>query len=148
MSRHLFSFLVLACAWAVPVLIRADSRAAAPAKDASANPLDLLKQGDPAAKLKELLGEPLDTKPMKAPSGRAEVWIYAKEISRRLDRIDRSTTDVVISVTEADGSVRQKVTPGQIRFEDVQYVTEDVTEVLLFNGRYLLHKTNRIERKL
>jgi hypothetical protein len=65
-----------------------------------------------------------------------------------MDRIDRSTSDTVVIVTEADGSVRQKVTPGQVRFEDVHYVTEDVIEVLLFNDRYGLHKTMRREREL
>jgi hypothetical protein len=54
----------------------------------------------------------------------------------------------VINVTEPDGSVRQKITPGQVRFEDVQYVTEDLAEVLLFNDHYVLHKVSRRERKL
>jgi hypothetical protein len=85
---------------------------------------------------------------MKAPSGKAEVWVYLNEVSRRMDRIDRSTSDIVVNVTESDGSVRQKITPGQVRFEDVHYVTEDVIEVLLFNDHYVLHKIARRERKL
>jgi hypothetical protein len=54
----------------------------------------------------------------------------------------------VINVTEPDGTVRQKITPGQTRFEDVHYVMEEVIEVLLFNDHYVLHKTGRRERKL
>jgi hypothetical protein len=118
------------------------------AKAKPPEPLDNLKQGDPASKLTELLGKPLETRPMKAPSGKAEVWIYVKEVSRRMDRIDRSTADTIINVTESDGSVRQRVTPGQVRFEDVHYVTEDVIEVLMFNEHYVLHKVTRGERKL
>jgi hypothetical protein len=112
------------------------------------NPWDALKQGDPADKVKKLLGNPDETRPMKAPSGKAEIWAYMKEVSRRVDRVDRSTPDTVINVTESDGSVRQKITPGQVRFEDVHYVTEDVVEVLLFNDHYVLHKISRRERKL
>lgn len=121
---------------------------AAPKEGPTGKPLDSLKQGDPADKIKKLLGVPAESRPMKSPSGKAEVWVYVQEVSRRMDRIDRSTQDVVINVTESDGSVRQRITPGQVRFEDVYYVTEDVIEVLLFNDRYLLHKVNRLERKL
>jgi hypothetical protein len=126
----------------------ATAPAAPTAKPKPENPLAELKAGDPAARLKELLGDPVEVRPMKAPSGKAEVWVYVTEISRRMDRIDRSTAEVVINVTEADGSVRQRITPGQVRFEDVHYVTEDVVEVLLFNEHYVLHKVSRLERKL
>jgi len=112
------------------------------------NPLPKLKQGEPAEVVKKQLGAPAEIRPMKAPSGTAEVWVYVKEISRRLDRIDRSTSDVVINVTEPDGSVRQKITPGQMRFEDVHYITEDLIEILMFNDHYVLHKITRQERKL
>lgn len=118
------------------------------AKAKPAEPLQNIKQGDPATKITDLLGKPLEVRPMKAPSGKAEVWIYVKEVSRRMDRIDRSTADTVINVTESDGSVRQRVTPGQVRFEDVHYVTEDFIEVLVFNEHYVLHKVTRGERKL
>jgi hypothetical protein len=149
MHQRVF-FSALLCFIATAGGIGADSVTPpeAPAKRRAAHPLDALKQGDPVAKLRGLLGEPVEARPMKAPSGKAEVWVYLNEVSRRMDRIDRSTSDIVINVTESDGSVRQKITPGQVRFEDVHYVTEDVIEVLLFNDHYVLHKIARRERKL
>jgi hypothetical protein len=146
---HLRSLLSLLLTFLLLIpAVRADSTSAPTARPTPETPLDMLKAGDPAARIKQLLGDPAETRPMKAPSGKAEVWVYVTEIARRVDRIDRSTQDVVVNVTESDGSVRQRITPGQVRFEDVHYVTEDVVEVLLFNQHYVLHKVSRLERKL
>ena len=118
------------------------------AKALPVDPLDSLKPGQSADAIKALLGEPGEIRPMDSPKGKAEVWVYLKEVSRRMDRIDVSTPDVVINVTESDGSVRQKITPGLVRFQDVHYLVEDVNEILLFNDQYVVHKVTRRERKL
>ena len=107
-----------------------------------------LKQGMPAAAVKKALGEPAETKPMKAPNGKAEVWVYVREISRRTEQLSATTADVVFNTTESDGSIRQHVTPGQVTLHDVQYLTEETTEVLMFNDHYLTQKVTRAERKL
>ncbi len=121
---------------------------ARPPGAAADNPATTLKQGMPAGAVRKLLGEPTETKPMKAPNGKAEVWVYVREISRRAEQMRVATPDVVINTTESDGTVRQHVTPGQVTFHDVQYLTEETTEVLMFNDHFLAQKSSRQERKL
>ncbi len=130
----------------VPRISASTPEAAVPAGKES--PAPALKQGTPAADVKKLLGEPTETKPMKAPNGKAEVWVYVREVSRRTEQLRVSTPDVVINTTESDGTIRQHVTPGQVAFQDVQYLTEETSEVLMFNDHFLAQKTSRSERKL
>jgi hypothetical protein len=144
-------FLVFAVSLGLQVRTPAADVAPATApgkKEQHTNPWESLKPGQTAESVRALLGDPVEIRPLKSPKGKAEVWIYTSEVSRRVDRIDVSTPDVVINVTEADGSVRQRITPGGTRIHDVHYLIEDVSELLLFDDRYVVHKVTRLERKL
>jgi outer membrane protein assembly factor BamE (lipoprotein component of BamABCDE complex) len=151
LSMTIRLLLVFAVSLVLPV--RAPAADVPPAtvadkKTEPTNPWETLKPGQTADSVRALLGDPVEVRPMASPKGKAEVWVYISEVSRRVDRIDVSTPDVVINVTESDGSVRQRITPGLVRFQDVHYLTEDVSELLLFDDRYVVHKVTRRERKL
>lgn len=119
-----------------------------PAAADSANPLSALKEGMPAEAVRKLLGKPGEIKPMKAPEGKAEVWVFTREISRRVEQMQITTPDVIVNMKEPDGSTRQHITPGQVQMQDVHYLTEETAELLMFNDRYVVHKVSRGERKL
>ena len=84
---------------------------------------------------------------MKAPNGKAEIWVYVKEIGSRVDRVGIPTADIVTYSQGADSGMRQTITPGVVQFHDVRYVTEEITEVLLFNDHYVTQKVSRRERQ-
>jgi len=117
-------------------------------KASSKDPLSSLKEGMPADAVRKLLGQPDAIRPMKTDEGKAEVWIFTREVSRRVDQIRIDTPDVVVEVRESDGTTRRQVTSGQVQFQDVHYLTEETVELLMFNGQYVVHKVSRAERKL
>ena len=126
---------------------RAASPAAPDATAASKTPQVVLKQGQPAEAVRQAFGKPDGIKPMKAPNGKAEIWVYVKEISVRVDRVGLPTADTVIYSQTPDGGMRQTITPGEIQFHDTRYVTEEITEVLMFNDHYVAQKVTRRERQ-
>jgi len=123
----------------------ADPAPQVPAKSAALSPN--LTLGLPAEQVRRVLGQPLEVKPMKAPNGKAEIWVYVKEIGSRVDRVGIPTADIVTYSQGADSGMRQTITPGVVQFHDVRYVTEEITEVLLFNDHYVTQKVSRRERQ-
>jgi len=130
-------------------LLLPGARAVTPAAtDAAAKtPPVTLKQGQPAEAVHQALGKPDETRPLKAPNGKAEIWVYIKEVSTRMDRVGFPSADNVIVTRAADGTMHQTTTPGPLQFHDIYYVTEEVTEVLMFNDHYVTQKVTRRERQ-
>jgi hypothetical protein len=68
------------------------NRTAALGESATASPAapeTALNWALPAATVRNIMGEPLQIRPVPAPSGRAEIWVYQREISRSVDRRGR-----------------------------------------------------------
>ena len=106
-----------------------------------------LQQGMPAAAVRQLRGQPDEIKAMNAPSGKAEVWVYKREVGSRMDRVLVSSADIVTNIIDGSGRPHQVSTPGPMRFHDVHRVTEEVTEVLMFNDHFVTQKVSRRERQ-
>ena len=106
-----------------------------------------LKQGAPAAEVRKLLGEPAEIRAMKAPNGKAEVWIYSHEISHSVDQVAIGSQDVVTSVTDATGHSHTVTMPGEPRFQTVHRIVQEITEVLMFNDNFVTRKVTRQQRQ-
>ena len=120
---------------------------AKPAAVAPAAPDRGLKKDMPAAEVRKLLGEPAEVRVLKAPSGKAEVWVFVREISHTVDRIPVSTPDIVTSVTDATGHSHTMTVPGETRFQTVHTIVEETTEVLMFNDHFVTGKVSRAKRQ-
>jgi hypothetical protein len=142
------SFIVLPAA-GVGVMAAASPEASAkPPAVAPDAPASALKQGMSADEVRHLMGKPDEIRPMKAPNGKAEVWVFTREIGRRVDRVGLPSASIVTTVVSVDGTMRQQTTPGPVQYHDVYYVTEETVELLMFNDHFLLQKVHRRERQV
>ncbi|MEI6106629.1 MAG: hypothetical protein WCR49_06390 [Opitutae bacterium] len=119
-----------------------------PAAPAGIAALAELKPGLPAKAVRKLLGEPREVRPMKAPDGKAEVWVYTRELGTHIVRIEFPGPEIITYVIGGDGKPIEQKTAGPSRYENVQHVTEERVEVLMFNDQYVVHKTSRNERQI
>ncbi len=140
----LVAFLIL------PVLAYANAptdKGATNAKPPTPAAESVLKQGMPAADVIKRMGKPDHIRPMEAPSGKAEVWVYTRQVGNRVARVGLPTADVMTSYTGADGKMRQSQSPGPLAYHEVNYITEETVEILIFNSHFLTQKTSRAERQ-
>ena len=114
----------------------------------AADPASTLTQGMPAETILKIMGKPDEVKPMKTEKGKAETWVYSHDLGQRVDQFQVSTPDIIVSVTDAKGGVRQLVTPGHPETREIRYTMVEMIEVLMFNDHYVMNKVSRFERKI
>ena len=119
-----------------------------PAGVASSFPLAELKPGMPAAAMQKLLGKPNEVRPMKAPEGKAEVWAFTHELGTHIERLGFPSADIITYVMGSDGKPIEQKVPGPVRYQNVQHISEETVEVLLFNDQYVTHKVSRAVRQV
>ena len=107
-----------------------------------------LKRGMPADAVMKIMGKPAVIRPMEAPNGKAEVWVYVREISTRIDRVGFPSQDEITYIEHGVNKLRVAVTPGPILYHDVHFITEETIEVLMFNHHFLTQKVTKAERQL
>jgi len=134
-----------------PILGRAADKnadaASAAAEAAAQTKLAGLKLEMPADTVRQLMGTPDEVRPMKTPDGKAEVWAYTRVVNIRMERIEVPGSPIITTVVDYSGTAHQSQTPGPPSFRNVSRITEETTELLMFNGRYVTHKLSRHERR-
>ena len=115
---------------------------------ASSDPVSTLTQGLAAEAVRKIMGAPDEIKPMKAPNGKAETWVYSHELGQRVEQFLVPTPDVIVSVTDSKGGGHQLVTPGHPETREIRYAMVERIEVLMFNDHYVMHKVSRFDRKI
>jgi len=146
-TRFIFGADCAAYSWAAPAATGRDSADKKTAIPATLSPEDSQKQSLTADAVRKVTGQPDAIKPMKAPDGKAEIWIYRRVVEERFLREQAGSVPFVVSVPDADGTLRQYTVGGNARYVDVKSVTEDIIELLMFNGRYVTQKITRREYK-
>ena len=121
-----------------------DSKPAAVSPD---SPESALKQAMGADAVRKILGQPEEIKPLKAPNGKAEIWVYKRQVNRRVERVQVGTIPITTTVVGSDGVAHQQTLGEDIKFADLHRVTEETVEVLMFNDHYVTHKVTRRELK-
>lgn len=127
-----------------PVRAASPDKADKPAVDPRSPEL-ALKAEMPASAVRELMGKPEEIKPIKAPEGKAEVWVYTRSVSNRMERVGFPSAEVVTIVIGSDGQPHNQTTPGPIQYHEVYYVTEKTLELLMFNDRFVTAKISQAE---
>ncbi|MFA5262670.1 MAG: hypothetical protein WC378_02515 [Opitutaceae bacterium] len=152
-DKHIPILLVLAALLigGVSICSAADSKDSksdantAPATKPS--PESSLKKGMAAKEVQQLLGKPVEIKAVKAPTGKAEVWIYRRETNRQPKQIQTGTNVIKVPYTGTDGVEQQRIVAEVPIFTTQFEITEEVLSVLMFNGYYLEKKvTNTVRR--
>ncbi len=111
------------------------------------NPESALKQAMPADTVRQIMGQPDEIKPMKAPSGKAEIWVYTRKINECVEQVEIGSVPVTVTVTGLDGKLTQQTISEKIQYRDLHRYAEETVELLIFNDHYLTHKISRRELK-
>lgn len=99
-----------------------------------------LKQGLPAEEVMKLLGKPDEISPMKAPTGKAEVWTYRSRQELSRERFEVASRPITTLVRDRDGRERQVVIGQEPIFGTQKRVLVRTYQVLMFNDHLLNDK--------
>ena len=99
-----------------------------------------------AAEVKRLMGEPAEIKPMAAPTGKAEVWIYRRTTRGPMDQIQVGTRSTPITTKGADGQYHVVQTAEEPIFMQQVLIIEETTSLLMFDGQLLEQKQTAQKR--
>ena len=118
---------------------------------ASAGPESALQWAMPADAVRRIMGQPQEVKPMEAPNGKAEIWIYTRQLGTHMDRIPIGAVPIMTTNSTVVGSgnntrpgpaTQQKIGES-IVYADVVVATVETVEVLMFNDHFVTQKVTR-----
>ncbi len=147
LAASLLAFMAQGAGAASPSTPDKTAPDAKPAAVVADTPESALKQAMAADAVRQIMGQPLDIRPMKAPNGKAEIWVYTRESNRHVERVQIATIPITTTIVGSDGVARQQTIGQDIKFGDLHCVTQDTVEVLMFNDHYVTHKVTRRELK-
>lgn len=147
LSISLFSLLVQSVNAASPAASKNPNANSQPVAASAENPEATLKPAMLSDVILKITGKPSEIRPMKAPDGKAEIWVYRRETNPREGRIQIGSTPIIISVQESDGIIRKYTVSEKAQFGDVHYFTAEMVELLMFNDQYVTQKVTRRELK-
>ena len=110
-------------------------------------PEDTIAKGTPAEAVKKLMGAPEEIKPFKSPSGKAEVWVYTREIDHRTIQVQVGSKPITTVERGADGQLHDRVIAEEPLFKMQDVTTQDRVELLMFNDHFLAKKVTRQMRR-
>ncbi len=126
--------LLLGSATAAPAVSNARTEAAS--KKAAKTPLE---KGMTAETVRKLIGEPKEIKKLDSPEGKAESWIYRREIGARFMDVAAGTREVPAFVGIGQGMDGMGKRTEMI-ITKRRVIIYRVTSLLMFNGQLVLAK--------
>lgn len=124
-----------------PDSANAGSKAAAAAPE---RPEESLMPSMPARVVIKVMGKPDSVKPVKGREGKAEVWLYSRQVSDRVDYVQLSVP-IMGAVPSGNGTARRAVTGEKLETRAEHHITTEVIELLMFNGAFVTQKVSRAE---
>jgi hypothetical protein len=119
---------------------------AAAAPGAQAGPDAKLVRGMSAADVKKLMGEPGKVEAMEAPSGKAEIWTYTRELENRSAQVQVGSKPITISQIGADNQMHTMTIAEEPIFKMQHITVVEQVDILMFNGHFLEKKVTRGKR--
>ena len=120
---------------------------AKPAAVAPDGPESALKQAMPADAVRKIMGAPQEIVPVKAPDGKAEVWVYKREVNRRVERVQVGSVPITVTTIGSDGQAHEQTVGETVQYGDAHLATEETVQLLMFNDHFVTHKIARREIK-
>ncbi len=126
-----------------------------PGTAAGKKPEATLKWAMPSAAVREVMGQPDEIRSLPAPQGKAEVWVFCRPVSHRVDRVVVGAVPIISTTYQTNGSCREK-RPGRaveqkigetLQFANLFVTTVEKVEVLLFNEHFVTSKVSRQEER-
>ena len=125
----------------------------APNFAADKTPAAALKWAMSNAEVRQVMGQPDEIRSMAAPQGKAEIWVYSRPLSHRIEQMVVGTVPIMSTTYEVNGSCKEKKAGRAIEQkigETIQYGslhvrTVEKVEVLLFNQHFVKAKVTQQE---
>ena len=140
----------------IPFLVVAGALSAAqPSAAPDPVPESSLQWAMPAAVVRQIMGLPETVRPMPAPHGKAEVWVFMRQVGERVDRIPVAAVPIIATTYVIDGGCKQRLggraieqkVGETIQYADLYVTTVETVEVLMFNEHFVAHKVSRQDVK-
>ena len=148
LTASLIALLAQPAVAASPFTPESQSSGTKSVADSSETPVTALKKAMPAAEVRQIMGLPVEIKPMKAPNGKAEIWVYRRELNERAERVQVGAVPITVTVFSTDGKSSSLQTIGEdVKYANVRFTTEETVELLMFNDHFLTGKISRQEIK-
>ena len=138
-TRRYAGVIATSVALLVGAVSAAQTDSKVPAEAASKKPAKTpLEKGMTAETVRKLIGEPNEIKKLKSPEGKAETWVYRREIGVRFIDVAAGTRQVpaYVGVGGTDGMG----TRTEIIYRKKRVIIYRVTSLLMFNDRLVLAK--------
>ncbi len=138
--------LLVGCS-AAPPSSPAPAGAATPgstAESVAEGPETALKKGMKAVVVRQIMGEPAEIKPMQAPTGKAERWIYRRTVRGQEEQVQIGTRSTDISALQGSGAAGMPRTIEEPILRQQTPITEVTVNLLMFNDT--LAEWNRVIR--
>jgi hypothetical protein len=141
-ASSLFSAAVIAllagCATAPPPSSATGGRPeTSPAKTAIVRPETALKKGMTAAEVKRIMGEPVEKRPMKAPSGKAEVWVYHRSTNGLVKQVQVGSISTPLTTKSTSGAIVVLGSVNEPVFKQATEVLDETISLLMFDDIYI-----------
>jgi hypothetical protein len=117
----------------------------------AATPESALKWAMPADVVRQIMGEPERIKPMQSPTGKAEIWVFSRQLNQHVDRLNIGSVPIMTTSYSVVGSCNNKQ-PGPtteqqigetIVYGNLYSATEETVELLMFNEHFVTHRISR-----
>lgn len=97
-----------------------------------------LQKGMTAEEVKAVMGDPAEIKPLKSPTGKAEIWIYHRSTrgSERQIQVGTKSTPIT-SVNSSTGTTNVMQTIDEPIFKDQVEIIDETINLLMFDGRFM-----------
>jgi hypothetical protein len=119
---------------------------AAAAPEAKAGPEAGLQRGMSAADVKKIMGAPATVQAMEAPSGKAEIWTYTREIESRSAQVQVGSKPITITQTDANNQIHTTTIAEEPIFKMQHVTVVEQVDLLMFNDHFLEKKVTKAKR--
>ena len=141
MSRNPLRVLscVIGLALGMTPAVRADS-AGAPAAAAQKPAKRMLEKGMTADAVVKMIGQPKEVKELPSKDGKAETWIYRKQVGIRNIDIPNGQREVPVFMGMLSSGADSMKMTTEILYIKRRIAVYQVTSLLMFNGQLVLAK--------
>jgi hypothetical protein len=144
-SASLFALIAnVACATVSPGADNATTDAK-PVLVAPETPETALTRAMPADAVIKIMGQPKEIKTLKAPVGKAEIWVYKREADRHVDRVEIGSIPITITRIGEDGKAYLETVGEKIQYADLHCVKDETIQLLMFNDHLWICKISSQE---
>ena len=102
-----------------------------------------LTKAMPADAVIKIMGQPKEIKSMKAPVGKAEVWVYKREADRHVEQVEIGSIPITITRIGEDGKAYVQTVGEKVQYADLYCVTDETVQLLMFNDHLVICKISR-----